>query len=73
MILACNLDQGQPNFPATVLPEFLEKKLSTCFLNDTKYIGFAPGAGLEKKIWNIENYINLAKYFQKKIIKLFFS
>ena len=22
-ILACNLDQGQPNFPATVLPEFL--------------------------------------------------
>ncbi len=24
-ILACNLDQGQPNFPATVLPKFLEK------------------------------------------------
>ena len=24
-ILACNLDQGQPNFPATVLPSFLEK------------------------------------------------
>jgi tRNA 2-thiocytidine biosynthesis protein TtcA len=24
-ILACNLDQGQPNFPATVLPEFLDK------------------------------------------------
>lgn len=24
-ILACNLDQGQPNFPATVLPEFLGK------------------------------------------------
>ncbi len=24
-IVACNLDQGQPNFPATVLPEFLEK------------------------------------------------
>ena len=24
-ILACNLDQGQPNFPQTVLPEFLEK------------------------------------------------
>ncbi|MFK7763026.1 MAG: tRNA 2-thiocytidine(32) synthetase TtcA [Roseobacter sp.] len=23
-ILACNLDQGQPGFPATVLPEFLE-------------------------------------------------
>lgn len=23
-IVACNLDQGQPNFPATVLPEFLE-------------------------------------------------
>ncbi|MBV1864601.1 MAG: tRNA 2-thiocytidine(32) synthetase TtcA [Rhodobacteraceae bacterium] len=23
-ILACNLDQGQPNFPATVLPEFLK-------------------------------------------------
>jgi tRNA 2-thiocytidine biosynthesis protein TtcA len=24
-ILACNLDQGQPNFPATVLPEFLAR------------------------------------------------
>lgn len=24
-LLACNLDQGQPNFPATILPEFLEK------------------------------------------------
>ena len=24
-ILACNLDQGQPNFPATILPAFLEK------------------------------------------------
>lgn len=25
-LLACNLDQGQPGFPATVLPEFLEKR-----------------------------------------------
>ncbi|WP_184152546.1 tRNA 2-thiocytidine(32) synthetase TtcA [Amaricoccus macauensis] len=25
-LLACNLDQGQPGFPATVLPEFLAKK-----------------------------------------------
>ncbi|PWJ20939.1 tRNA 2-thiocytidine(32) synthetase TtcA [Jannaschia seohaensis] len=24
-VLACNLDQGQPGFPATVLPEFLER------------------------------------------------
>ena len=24
-LLACNLDQGQPGFPATVLPEFLSK------------------------------------------------
>jgi tRNA 2-thiocytidine biosynthesis protein TtcA len=24
-LLACNLDQGQPNFPATVLPEFLAR------------------------------------------------
>ena len=24
-LIACNLDQGQPNFPATVLPAFLEK------------------------------------------------
>lgn len=25
-LLACNLDQGQPNFPATVLPEFLSAR-----------------------------------------------
>ncbi|WP_410217738.1 tRNA 2-thiocytidine(32) synthetase TtcA [Paracoccus sp. (in: a-proteobacteria)] len=25
-LLACNLDQGQPNFPATVLPEFLKER-----------------------------------------------
>ncbi|MFN3279350.1 MAG: tRNA 2-thiocytidine(32) synthetase TtcA [Paracoccus hibiscisoli] len=25
-LLACNLDQGQPNFPATVLPEFLQAR-----------------------------------------------
>jgi tRNA 2-thiocytidine biosynthesis protein TtcA len=25
-LLACNLDQGQPGFPATVLPEFLETR-----------------------------------------------
>lgn len=25
-LLACNLDQGQPNFPATVLPEFLARR-----------------------------------------------
>ncbi|MEX0308544.1 MAG: tRNA 2-thiocytidine(32) synthetase TtcA [Ruegeria sp.] len=25
-LLACNLDQGQPGFPATVLPEFLERR-----------------------------------------------
>ena len=25
-LLACNLDQGQPNFPATVLPEFLNAR-----------------------------------------------
>ena len=24
-LLACNLDQGQPGFPATVLPEFLSR------------------------------------------------
>ena len=25
-LLACNLDQGQPRFPATVLPEFLKTR-----------------------------------------------
>ena len=25
-LLACNLDQGQPNFPATVLPQFLTER-----------------------------------------------
>ena len=38
-LLACNLDQGQPNFPATVLPQFLTERgvahriLETFFMN----------------------------------------
>ena len=53
------------NLPPPPLP--LEKKyreLAKRALPDNKnYIGFAPGAGDTRKCWNLNNFIEVAKYF----------
>ena len=46
-LLACNLDQGQPGFPATVLPEFLEPDGGAAPDRVSRYLfgGGGQGAG----------------------------
>jgi len=48
------------------LPEELEKKLSLLFKSENKYIGIAPGAGEKNRIWPLEKFIEVGKYFEKK-------
>ena len=59
------------NFTLEV-PKLLDDKLGKFFTSDNNYFGIAPGAGQANKIWNIDNYIKLAKHFQKKNFKIVF-
>jgi len=54
------------------IPNKLEKSLSKIFDKKKLYLGIAPGAGEKNKIWPIENFINVAKYFKKKSFNLVF-
>jgi len=48
------------------IPEQLEKKLAIIFNSQNKYIGIAPGAGEQNRIWPLEKFIEVGKYFEKK-------
>ena len=48
------------------IPIFLEEKLNNIFFENKKYIGLAPGAGEKNKIWPIEKFIELGKYYLQK-------
>ena len=48
------------------IPILLQKKLVSVFDESKKYIGIAPGAGEINKIWPLENFIQVGKYYQKK-------
>ncbi len=48
------------------IPETLHKKLQTIFKSNNKYIGIAPGAGEKNKIWPLEKFIEVGKFFQKE-------
>ena len=54
------------------IPNDLYKNLENIFKNDKPNIGFAPGAGEENKIWAIENFVEVAKYYEKKLYNLVF-
>ena len=61
----------ESNFKITI-PEKLIQKLKTLFDKKYKYIGYAPGAGEKDKIWDIEKFIKVAKYFENKKYKSVF-
>lgn len=54
------------------LPKSLEKKLDSIFQPNIKYIGFAPGAGEMDKIWPLNNFIKVGRYFEKKSLRIVF-
>lgn len=47
------------------IPKELLSDLKKIFDKDKKYIGFAPGAGESDRIWNINNFIEVARHFEK--------
>ena len=54
------------------IPTKLIQELDSVFNKSYKYIGYAPGAGEKDKIWNIEKFIAVAKYFENKNYKSVF-
>ena len=64
-------DQVDRNFKIA-LPQTLEIKLESIFNKNYSYIGFAPGAGEKDKIWPLDNFIKVVKYFEKKSHKIVF-
>ena len=54
------------------IPTKLIQELDSVFNKSYKYIGYAPGAGEKDKIWNIEKFIEVAKYFENKKFKSVF-
>ena len=54
------------------LPKNLLDLLDNLFDKNQTYIGYAPGAGEKNRIWNFENFIEVAKYFEDKNYKSVF-
>ena len=46
-------------------PSNLEKKINGIFDKNLQYFGFAPGSATKERIWDIDNFINVAKHFEK--------
>ena len=52
------------------IPENLQNRLKEVFNINDKYLGIAPGAGEKNKIWPIEKFIKIGKYFEKKNFRI---
>ena len=48
------------------IPKDLNLEIKKIFSKEKKYFGFAPGSAGTEKIWDIKNFIKVAKYFEKK-------
>jgi ADP-heptose:LPS heptosyltransferase len=64
-------DKVDRNFKITLPPELIYQ-LGKIFDQNNLYIGFAPGAGEKKRIWPIDNFIKVGKYFENKSYKIVF-
>ena len=54
------------------IPDKLIQKLDNLFNKRYNYIGYAPGAGEKNKIWNLDKFVEVAKYFENKHYKSVF-
>jgi len=52
------------------IPENLQNRLREVFNKGEKYLGIAPGAGEKNKIWPLEKFIKLGKFFEKRGVKI---
>ena len=57
------------NFKITI-PVNLKFQLIKIFDKNVSYIGLAPGAGEKNKIWPIDNFIKVGKFFENKLYKI---
>ena len=57
------------NFKITI-PANLKFQLIKIFDKNISYIGLAPGAGEKNKIWHIDNFIKVGKFFENKLYKI---
>lgn len=48
------------------IPNLLQENLKIIFHSNKRYIGIAPGAGEKNKIWPLEKFIEVGKFYQKK-------
>lgn len=62
MINLISSNESNENFEIK-FPHKLIEILDKLFNKNNLYIGFAPGSKTKKRIWKLENYINLALYF----------
>ena len=62
-------DEIDINFKINI-PIHLEKKMINIFDRKYKYIGIAPGAGEKNKIWPLEKFIEIGKFYKKKDYKI---
>ena len=52
------------------IPTNIENILSKYFDPKVKYIGIAPGAGDQDRVWPLQNFIDVAKHFEKLNFKI---
>ena len=62
-------DKIDENFKLDI-PNNLNKNLKEIFNNRFKYFGIAPGAGEKNKIWPLDKFIKVGKFFQKNNFKV---
>ena len=48
------------------IPNLLQEYLKNLFKSNQKYIGIAPGAGEENKIWPLSKFIEIGKFYEDK-------
>ncbi len=64
-------DKIDRNFKIKI-PDKLNENLKNIYNFDNRYFGIAPGAGEKNKIWPIDNFIKVGKFFEKKLYKIVF-
>ena len=52
------------------IPNNLQNKLENIFNVNYKYIGIAPGAGEKNKIWPLDKFIEVGKFYESKGYKI---